>query len=76
MNGAVEIICAGPPAPLLPDRVTEVLDFSGVFDISRCRLRGVQVMPRGILGKVMVNGLDIEGKLQSQLNRKLGMFCR
>ena len=76
ISGAVAVTCAAPSGALVAGAIDETLDFDGIFDIRRCRLRDVQVTPRSAMGKVVVSGLDLEAKLQQRVNRRLAMFCR
>ena len=76
ISGAVAVSCAAPSGALVAGSIDETLDYDGIFDIRRCRLREVQVTPRSAMGKVVVSGLDLEAKLQQRGNRRLAMFCR
>jgi predicted lipid carrier protein YhbT len=76
ISGAVAVSCAAPSGALFAGSIDETLDFDGIFDIRRCRLRDVQVTPRSAMGKVVVSGLDLETRLQQRVNRRLAMFCR
>ncbi|MCC2099223.1 MAG: hypothetical protein KDJ29_20200 [Hyphomicrobiales bacterium] len=76
MEGVVVVACSTPPEAAISGSLEETVDFAGVFDIRRCRLRDVEVVPRSAMGKIVAGSLELEARLRAKVNRRLVMFCR